>query len=158
MRTAPKHDDRPIAFFLGKSDRIAYADTDVVQEPESAPGTGMTRKPAVRVWDMKKKTIVREFRERTLIGPGPTESTLVIAQRDTHFDPTAHRMIRKHKSYLADIKTGKTWPITDKTIVPITARGGKLVYTAEKDGKVITYVADIKLPAELQKRQKNSGK
>ncbi|MFP4434017.1 MAG: hypothetical protein ACLFTN_06090 [Phycisphaerae bacterium] len=154
----PKHGDRPTAFFLGKSDRIAYGDTDVVQEPESEPGTGMTQKPAVRVWDMKKKTIVREFRERTLIGPGPTESTLVIAQRDSHFDPETHRMIRKHKSYLADIKTGKTWPITDKTILPLAARGGKLVYSTQKDGKNITCVADIKLPAELQNRLKNNGK
>jgi hypothetical protein len=158
----PKHGDWLNAYFLGKTERIAYGDIDVIQEPGSEPDTGMVQKPAVRVWDMKKKTIVREFRNRTLIGPGPTESTLVIAKTSRSNQPAAARMgppaRDKMKLLLADIETGKTWPMTKQECTPLSARGGKIVYTVEKNGSKTYYVADVKLPAELEKRQKKSGK
>ncbi len=160
----PRHGDWSNAYFLGKTDRIAYGDSDVIQKPGSEPDTGMVQKPAVRVWDMKKKTIVREFRNRTLIGPGPTESTLVIARISRSNQPAAARMRMgppardKMKLLLADIETGKTWPMTKQECTPLSARGGKIVYMVEKNGSRTYYVADVKLPAELKKRQKKSEK
>jgi len=141
----PAHMGHHLAFFVGSdANSLAYEDIDLVQVTSASTGSEgqgrAHRVPAVRIWDMGKKKIVCEFKRYRILGTGPTKDTLVL--RPGRWSD---------KAYLADIKTGRTWCLTESRTV-LAARGGKVVYSEEKDGKTTINVAEIQLPDELRDR------
>jgi hypothetical protein len=144
-------------FFAGGGKVLIYNDVDTVQqgqdEDDGMMGGWEETQPAVRVWDLKSKKIVREFKNHTPIGPGPTDSTIVLARRPENNQQRMGPSSEVMTILLADVKTGKTWKLTESQGL-LSARGGKLVYAVEKDGEQIVYVAEIKKPGSEKKEEK----
>ncbi len=144
-------------FFAGEGKYLVYNDVDTVQrgqdEDDGMMGGWEETEPAVRVWDLKSKKIVREFKNHMPIGPGPTDNTIVVAKTPENDQQRMGPSSEAMTVLLADVKTGKTWKLTDAQGL-LSARGGKLVYAVQKDGEQIAYVAEIKKPKDEKKEDK----
>jgi hypothetical protein len=161
----PKHHMCRSAFFLDDGKMLVYDDTDQVGSEEvetyiedgdeiaSVTTSEAVMQPATRVWDLQKKNITREFKNCAPLGPGPIQTTVVMARGEGEpWHPQDFEVL------LGDIRTGKTWTIGKKDWSPLLARAGKLVYSVKEDGSKNWYVADIKLPEELRERKKKTQK
>ncbi len=94
-----------------------------------------------RIWDRVAGKPAGELKQRLPVGPGPTPTTMVLANRAT-VAPQGEE--RPGGFFLHDAATGKQWQLGDDTMYLIHAWGDKVLYAKKSpDGKEEVYVARI---------------
>ena len=116
------------------------------------PGGKGPSKMVTRIWDRDAgksagplSGMLDAVEEAFPVGPGPTPTTMVLAQMVREKLPPA--------LVLHDAATGKTWKLADAPVRVFCAGGGKVVYSRSTEGRMYTtFVADILAPVELASR------